>query len=238
MLDAPHPRYADRSGLDVTREHDGDPVASPSSSSDHDPVEGVFSVNVADRNGARSAAQHLVDLGHRRIGLLMSGAHGPQGIVEDPHLLIDRHASRQRMLGWFDALDEASIKPTIARQPDASVNAVRGAALLPLDREDRPTAVLCFSDVIAQGVIQTAVDLGIRVPEELSVVGFDDSPLAARTRPGITTVRQDSKAKGRAAAAALIAAIERSRTGAGGDVQQILLPTELVFRDSTAPPAA
>jgi len=78
--------------------------------------------------------------------------------------------------------------------------------------------------------------LGIGVPGELSVVGFDDNPLAAQVRPGLTTVRQDVAAKGRAAAAALTAAIERARTGAtapaGGHV---LLPTELVIRESSGP---
>ncbi|MGC9668721.1 LacI family DNA-binding transcriptional regulator [Planosporangium sp. 12N6] len=203
---------------------------------DQDPVDGVSSVNVADRHGARAAARHVVDLGHRRVGLMMSGLHGPHGVIEDPDRLVDGHPSRQRMLGWFDALHAAGIRPMISRQRDARVEEVRSGARLLLDRTDRPTAILCFSDAIAYGVVQAATDLGLRVPEDLSVVGFDDNPLAGQVRPALTTVRQDVEEKGRAAAAALTAAIVRARTGRPAEVRRILLPTELIVRDSTAPP--
>jgi DNA-binding LacI/PurR family transcriptional regulator len=77
------------------------------------------------------------------------------------------------------------------------------------------------------------------VPEDLSVVGFDDNPLARRVRPALTTVRQDVRAKGQAATAALTAAIEASRSGKKSPrAKRVLLPTELVVRDSTAPPPA
>jgi DNA-binding LacI/PurR family transcriptional regulator len=68
------------------------------------------------------------------------------------------------------------------------------------------------------------------------VVGFDDNPLAQRMRPALTTVRQDVAAKGRAATSALTAAIERARNGSTGRVRHVLLPAELIIRDSTAPP--
>ncbi len=110
------------------------------------------------------------------------------------------------------------------------------AAQILLEAPDRPTAILCFSDVIAYGVVQEANALGFAVPDDLSVVGFDDNPLAQRMRPALTTVRQDVAAKGRAAAAALTAAIERSRSGASARARQVLLSTELVVRDSTAEP--
>jgi DNA-binding LacI/PurR family transcriptional regulator len=206
---------------------------------DQTPADGITSVNVDDRLGARAAAQHLVDLGHRRIGLVMSGMRGPVGIIEDPSELtsIDGHPSTQRSLGWFDALDAAGITPTIVRTRDARAEEVNDNARLLLDRDDRPTAVLCFSDVIALGVIQTATELRLRVPEDLSVVGFDDNPLASRIQPALTTVRQDIAEKGRTAAAALTVAISRARAGAEEDVRRILIPTELVVRDSTAPPS-
>ena len=95
------------------------------------------------------------------------------------------------------------------RPEDVDARAVRDL----LERPDRPTAVLCFSDVMAYRVVRTAEELGLRVPEDLSVVGFDDSPLARRMRPALTTVRQDVGGKGRAATAALTAAIEAARTG-------------------------
>ena len=84
--------------------------------------------------------------------------------------------------------------------------------------------------------MQAANALGLSVPEDLSVVGFDDNPLAKRMRPALTTVRQDVAAKGHASAAALTAAIARSRNGTAGRIRHVLLPTELIIRDSTAKP--
>jgi len=202
---------------------------------DQKPVATVTCVNVDDRAGARAAAQHIVDLGHRRVGFLLSGTHGEHGLIEDPLSLADGYPSRQRMLGWFDALDAAAIRPVVAREPSGGIDAVRAAARLLLDRDDPPTAVLCFSDAIAYGVIQEATALGMRVPGDVSVVGFDDNPLATQIRPTLTTVRQDVVLKGRAAAEALRVAVEQARTGAAADPRHILLPTELVVRGSTAP---
>jgi DNA-binding LacI/PurR family transcriptional regulator len=201
---------------------------------DQDPVPDIPSINVDDRSGARAAAQHLLDLGHREIGLLLSGVHGRHGLISRTDLDIDGHASRQRLLGWFDALDPAGIKPLLARQTGVGLDQAKYGARLLLDRVDRPTAILCFSDAVAYGVLQVAAELGIRVPDQLSVVGFDDNPLAAQVQPALTTVRQDVEAKGRAAAAALTEAIEQARTGLAGTAQHVVLPTELVIRDSTA----
>jgi DNA-binding LacI/PurR family transcriptional regulator len=78
--------------------------------------------------------------------------------------------------------------------------------------------------------------LGIDVPRDLSVVGFDDSPLARRLRPQLTTVHQDVREKGRLAAAALRGAMEHNRAGTPGRAEHVVLPTELVVRDSTAKP--
>jgi DNA-binding LacI/PurR family transcriptional regulator len=123
----------------------------------------------------------------------------------------------------------------VVRQPPYSDRVDESTRLL-LDTDEPPTAVLCFSDAIAYGVVRTAEDLGLRVPADLSVVGFDDNPIAGRMRPALTTVRQDVVAKGRAAAAALTAAIERDRNEAAGRARHVRLPTELVLRDSTAAP--
>ena len=86
------------------------------------------------------------------------------------------------------------------------------------------------------GVLQAADEFGLVVPRDLSVVGFDDNPLAQRVEPPLTTVRQDVAAKGREAAAALTAAIERARAGTTAPARHVLLPTELVVRKSTAQP--
>ncbi len=204
---------------------------------DQDPDPRISSVNVDDRGGARAAARHLVDLGHRKVALLLSGLHGPHGLVDPEQVVIDGHASKERLLGWLDVLTPAGIEPLVARQNGTGLEQAKYGARLLLDRSDRPTAILCFSDAVAHGVLEVAAELGIRVPEELSVVGFDDNPLAVQVRPALTTVRQDVEAKGRAAAAALTAAITQVRAAGDSMPRHVVLPTELVIRDSTAPPS-
>ena len=202
---------------------------------DQTPVDGIPSVNVADRAGARAAAEHLIGLGHRRIGLLMVSPHGPHGLAGTAPLPTDGYASAQRLAGWLDALRPAGIEPLVVRVGDPGFAEVGAGARLLLDRPDRPTAVLCFSDAAALGVIDTARDLGLSVPEDLSVAGFDDSPAARQFRPSLTTVRQDVEEKGRAAAALLIAAIRTPANGRPGPAEQLLLPAELIVRNSTRP---
>jgi DNA-binding LacI/PurR family transcriptional regulator len=200
---------------------------------DQVPAPGIPSINIDDRSGARAAAQHLVDLGHRKVGIISANIDGAGGIVVEP-LAATNHVTRQRMLGWLDALHAAGIAPTVVQENPTDVSHDHDAAQVLLDLPDRPTAILCFSDVIAYGVVQAAHARGLTVPDDLSVVGFDDNPLATRMRPALTTVRQDVAAKGHAAAAALTAAIARSRNGTSTRIRHVLLPTELVIRDSTA----
>ena len=197
---------------------------------------GIGSVNVDDRGGARVAAQHLLDLGHRRIGIITGVVGGSFGLDPDPLGGPLAHPVRQRLLGWFDALQAAGVEAPVVRVPGSShEDYLRGARLL-LEQAERPSAILCFSDAIAQAVVHAAEDAGLRVPEDLSVVGFDDSPLAARLRPALTTVRQDVTAKGKAAAAELTSALAAQRSGARSRAHHRVLPTELVVRASTAPP--
>src|SRR6266550_4381507 len=204
---------------------------------DQVPAPGIASINIDDRLGARAAAQHIVDLGHKRVAIVTAGAEGEFGIVTDPQKAAVAYPERQRLLGWLDALGAAEIKPTVVRQPHADAQeAGYSAAQTLLENHSRPTAVLCFSDALARGVIRAIQDAGLDVPKDVSVVGFDDNPLAARTRPALTTVRQDADAKGRAAAAALATAIERAKTHPGGRGRHVVLPTELVVRESTARP--
>jgi DNA-binding LacI/PurR family transcriptional regulator len=199
---------------------------------DQFPEPGRACVNIDDRGGARAAAQHLVDLGHRRVAIITSDVHwqgGPAPAVPD----VAGRVSRERLAGWTDALDAAGIEPETRFVPTYAPEANRAAANDLLDRSPAPTAILCQSDVIAQAVVTTAQDRGIPVPYQLSVVGFDDSPLATRMRPTLTTVRQDLAAKGRAAIAALTAQL----SDPAHPPQSVVLPTELVVRSSTAPPA-
>ncbi|MDF1604649.1 LacI family DNA-binding transcriptional regulator [Nocardioides sp. YIM 152315] len=185
----------------------------------------VTSVNVDDRGGARAAAQHLVDLGHTSIGILtLESIAGP---------LSQSYPATQRMLGWRDALDPAGIGPRIVTAPYRPAATAYDVAVGLLEAPGRPTAVLCFSDAFAFGVIRAAEKLGLDVPGDLSVVGFDDSPVAEVTRPPLTTVRQDVARKGELAVAALLATMRGQE-----QPEDVRLPTELVVRASTAAPRA
>ncbi len=208
---------------------------------DQPPAAGIPSVNIDDRLGAEAAARHIVELGHRRVAIVTSGPGGKYGVLDDIAAAKLAYVEGLRMRGWLDALDAAAVRPTIMRQPhggspeDAGYDA--GRALVA--SAPRPTAILCFSDAIASGVMRAIHDAGLQVPGDISVVGFDDNPLASRTRPPLTTVRQDVVAKGQAAAAALTAAIERKKAGAKPEARSrhLVLPTSLIVRDSTAKPA-
>ena len=101
----------------------------------------------------------------------------------------------------MDALDTEAVEPAIVNAPDNTEQSIGSATRALLSMPEVPTAVLCFSDVVAFGVIDTARELGLRVPEDLSVVGFDDTAAARRSSPPLTTVRQDVPAKGRAGCA-------------------------------------
>jgi DNA-binding LacI/PurR family transcriptional regulator len=203
---------------------------------DQAPAPGITSINVDDRGGARAAAAHLLSLGHRRIGIITSGFGGEYGVLDDPRSATMAYGESQRMLGWLDALDVAGVVPSAVRIPhgDPHGTGYAGAELL-LSAGERPTAMLAFSDAFARGAIQAIEDKGLAVPGDISVVGFDDNPIAVRMRPALTTVRQDVDAKGRTAVRALTAAIERAKNRPAARAKHILLDTALVVRDSTAP---
>jgi DNA-binding LacI/PurR family transcriptional regulator len=189
---------------------------------DHNVSDGVASVNVDDRRGARLAAQHLIDLGHRSIGIVTLE------VAADAL----NYPARERGLGWHDALDPVGIEPSVVTTPYEPRDAAYEAARHLLDRLDRPTGIVCFSDAFAIAAIRAAESLGLTVPGDVSIVGFDDSPLAASVRPPLTTIRQEITRKGQAAVAAIVGVM------AGATQEPVLLPTELVVRESTAPPTA
>ena len=202
---------------------------------DQDPTPDVPSVNVDDRGGARLAAEHLIDLGHGRIGIVNAGVVGPHGLQTAETADPQSYVTTQRMLGWNDALAAAGITAVVVKQPHSTEEQGYEALSLLLAADPELTAVLCFSDTLAHGVMLAAQDRGLALPRDLSVVGFDDNPLAARLRPALTTVRQDVAEKGRLAAAELI----RLVGAAGGEPdppRHVLLPTTLILRDSTDRP--
>ena len=197
---------------------------------DREPKPGAPSVNVDDRGGARAAAQHLVDLGHTRIGIItLRSGFDVDGVPTE------NRPARERMLGLAGSPRGCPHRASggAARfRPQLSVESIARDLL---DRPDRPTAVLCFSDAFAATTMQVAESLGLRVPEDLSVVGFDDSPLAVTSRPQLTTVHQEVSSKGHEAVRALMAVMSEHRPD---QAERILLPTSLVVRGSTAPPPA
>jgi DNA-binding LacI/PurR family transcriptional regulator len=190
---------------------------------DQDLGDDVPGVRVDDRDGGRQGARHLLELGHRKIAIMAIGSAGARAGDAS-----ESYPSRERLAGWREALDEAGVEPVVVLAPFQPADAALDVARELLANHD-VTAVLCFSDVFARAVVQAAEALGRKVPDDLSVVGYDDSPLSATSRPALTTVRQDITAKGRLAAGMLVDVID------GKPAQSQLLPVTLVVRDSTGP---
>jgi DNA-binding LacI/PurR family transcriptional regulator len=202
---------------------------------DQEPVDDVTCINIDERGGARAAAQHLIDLGHERIAIVASSDR-MLGFVP-PDTGYGKYTNRNRMEGWLDALTSAGIEPTVVRVDHSTVSAAEETVgLLSAPADLRPTGILCYSDTLAVGVMQTARRLGISIPDELSIVGFDDARFAQALDPPLTTVHQDVVAKGTEATAALTEAIDAKAAGVEIVPRRIVLPTHLVIRGSTAKP--
>ncbi len=197
--------------------------------------QGHSSVTVDDVGGAALATQHLVDLGHRRIAIVTPTFDSSSQILADATRLpaTNSYAGGQRVIGWLRPLRAAAVKPVIAIAGPDDYDTIRNL----LSRPDRPTGVVCYSDATANLVICAARDLGLDLPSDLSVVGFDDSSTALTVRPALTTVRQDVTAKGATAAIELRRVLDAHRAGVGFEPRHIVIPTSLVVRDSTAAPA-
>ena len=187
-------------------------------------------IGIDDRGGAEAAARHLVELGHERVAIVSF----PEYALDDPTLPFDvpgeRRAGYQAGLG--EAWNPALILTAYSNRPD---NGQRLLAEL-REMEPRPTAVLAMSDALAAGIARAAVDAGVRVPGDLSVVGFDGIPLGAMTDPPLTTVVQPNEHKGELAAQALLDMLEPERREDHTDARRTILPVELLVRGTTAPP--
>jgi DNA-binding LacI/PurR family transcriptional regulator len=181
--------------------------------------DGVPSVVTDDVEGGRMATQHLVDLGHERIAF----------IGEDPDNPLGFGSSAARQRGYSEVLAAAELPEMIAHGPHDRLVAQRITAAL-LDGESRPTAIFASSDVQATGVLAAARSAGVRVPDELSVVGFDDIEISAYV--GLTTVRQPLFESGRLGTRLLLDALHGDGTSAA-DVRAHELPLELVERETT-----
>ncbi|MGY1698373.1 LacI family DNA-binding transcriptional regulator [Geodermatophilus sp. SYSU D00766] len=192
-------------------------------------------VGVDDRAAAAALARHLLDLGHRRLAVVSFGMHREpirRGPADEAVQAAATYAvTRDRLAGYREAVEGAGLAwsavPVFHGEDSTPAVGEAGAAAV-LAADPRPTALLCLSDRIAEGVLAVAARLGLRVPRDLSVAGFDDAAPAAGL--GLTTVRQPTREKGGAAARALLDRIA-GRPAPG----PVLLPTELVVRTSTGP---
>jgi DNA-binding LacI/PurR family transcriptional regulator len=198
---------------------------------DVDPGPDASSIMVDDRSGARQAAEHLLALGHRRFGILSLEitADGRTGPIDRARRSQARYgATRDRLAGYEDAISAAGLDlddMVIVESGNDRRGAAEGAATL-LDVAPDITAVLAMSDVLALAMIGEAQRRGRDVPEDLSVVGYDDVPEAARAEPPLTTVAQPIVEKGRLAARMIFDP---------GPPRKETLPVRLVPRGSTGP---
>jgi DNA-binding LacI/PurR family transcriptional regulator len=174
-------------------------------------------VTVDDRTGVGEAVAHLLALGHTRIAYV----GGTDGYV---------HAASRRE-AWRGALEAAGVAPGPDLVGDFTGRGGAAATRALLALPQRPTAVVYANDLMAVAGMSVALGQGLALPDDLSVVGFDDIPLAAHVAPALTTVRQDAEAWGHAAAQALLA---KARGEAVDDLS--LAPSQLVVRSSSSPP--
>ncbi len=173
-----------------------------------------------ERVAVAEMTEYLVQLGHRRIGYIT----GPKGLI----------STRERLEGYRQALAGQGIEydeGLVARGEYTFESGLRCSLAL-LDLNPRPTAIFASNDEMAVGVIDTARNLGLHIPGDLSVVGFDDSILASRINPALTTIRRPVREMARLAASKLIASIDGREEDARVGV--ILVPS-LVERETTRP---
>lgn len=176
-------------------------------------------------SGARAAAEYLIQLGHRQIGII--------GVALET--LEDAAA---RLAGYQDAFEAAGLSFESAPYVNGQFSMESGyqAAGILLTQNPRPTALLCLNDRMAMGAIQQAAALGLRVPHDVSVIGFDDIPNAAYFAPTLTTVRQPAREMGHTVARQLFNLIDRRGKVPQEDFAPIVFPTELVIRESACAP--
>ncbi len=181
---------------------------------------GTGVVSAAHSAGATAATRHLLDLGHRRIGVIS----GPEGWM----------ASEERLRGHQAALAGAGVlpDPRLVRHANFLVDGGREAAARLLAQPGRPTANFAFNDLMAAGTMQAARAAGLRIPGDLSVGGVDDPTEASITAPPLTTVRQPLAEMGRTAVSLLLRQLENRLV----EPLRVELETRLIVRASTAPP--
>ncbi|MFE4758179.1 LacI family DNA-binding transcriptional regulator [Streptomyces mirabilis] len=184
------------------------------------PDETVPSIGATNFSGGMAATEHLLKLGHRRIAMI-EGRH-------------DALCNTARLHGYQAALTGAGVTPDpcLIKRGAFRFEPAYAAAVELFALDEPPTAVFCGNDLEAFGVIEAARVHGLRVPDDVSVVGFDDTAAAATSAPPLTTVRQPFAEIGRTALRSLL----RLAAGQPLDSHRMELATQLVVRASTAPP--
>lgn len=189
-----------------------------------DPAIEVTSVRIDDDNGTRSMVRHLLKLGHRRIGFITGES---------------THTSAQlRERAFFDAMKRFGIDvpPEYIVEGDFTYRSGLPATRRLLQLKDRPTAIFCCNDDMAAAALAVAHGMGLRLPEDLTVTGFDDTPVATTVWPTLTTIRQPIAAMGKAAVRYLIEEVRRNRNGYPGAGNHQVMNYTMVKRESSAPP--
>ena len=184
------------------------------------PETDICLVDINAVSGAQAATSHLIGLGHTRIGMITNAP-------------LSYTSAQQRRSGYLEALREAGIPAVEALIKQGNYTPASGYQALNelLQEAQHPSAVFIASDVVATGAILAAKHAGLRLPEDLSVVGFDDIPLAEYLDPPLTTIRLPAFSLGWAAGERLM----RLMRGEGLDPRRIFLDTDLIVRSSTAP---
>jgi LacI family repressor for deo operon, udp, cdd, tsx, nupC, and nupG len=179
---------------------------------------GIPSVHIDNATAASDAMDHLYRLGHRRIGIVTGPLVSP--------------LSRDRLRGATARAKKAGAeRDFIVMNGDFSIESGAVAAERLLGRKEAPTAIFCFNDEMAMGVIDTARRRKMRIPDDLSIVGFDDIRFARYTDPPLTTVAQPMRQIGEGTVRLLLEILQ------GHDSpDSVTLPHTLVVRSSTAPP--
>jgi DNA-binding LacI/PurR family transcriptional regulator len=199
-------------------------------------VEGVDRVGVDDRAGMLALTRHVAGLGHRRVGVLcmrLSAGRNDGPAPAERQAGTTYPVQRDRLAGIRDGLAEVGVDwagVPVHERFEHSVEAGQDAAAALLAAHSDLTAVICTSDILALGALRHAADRGLKVPEQLTITGFDGVPEAERA--GLTTVRQPVLEKGRVAGELLLERGDRNRP------RRVTLPTELVVGATSARPRA
>lgn len=185
----------------------------------HHPAEFVYSVRIDNVTASRAATAHLIELGHKRIAYI-GDRFGFQSDTE-------------RFSGYREALERADLPflPQLVVHGDGKAEGGLHAIATLMAMPDPPTAVFCYNDMCAIGALSGIRQRGLRVPNDISIVGFDDLLIASYTHPPLTTVHQPKQQMGRAAMRILLELFSNAQS-----ITNIKMQGELIVRESTAPP--